>query len=261
MNTITSFAVSLPERFARHREEATALSASLCALGLTESDHPDLTVVIGGDGALLHAIRESGYRGLFVLLKAGTLGHYADYSLESVTSFLRDVKKMEPTVERHRVLELKTASYRTYAANDIMIGSAVKTVRLKVAVDGAPFIAAPASGILLSTPFGSSGYAHSLGGSLLLGDDGYELNLLAPLHNSAYHSFISSIVIKDDSRLTVSVEAVSHEAACDMVEVGQATSYEISKSDLSFGLVHFKPFDEYARLRRSFGGAKGEKYE
>lgn len=249
-----TYSIYISKLFIGRTEEVEKIKSALNYLGYKESNEPDLVIVIGGDGSLLHAIRDCDYSGNFLLINAGTLGHYAEYEIDEIDLFIDDIKSGNMSFEKHRAIELIDDKQVWYAVNDIMIGSAIKTLHIEVRINGKMLFITPASGILLSTPFGSSGYAHSLGGSLMTGDSGYELNMLAPLHNAKYHSFISSLILNDEDILDVNIHNTRlFEIACDMNTCkSKSISFKIKKSSKEFNLVHLKPFDEYSRLKKSF---------
>lgn len=250
-----TFSVYAPGRFQKFKTEIGFLCEQLSLAGWEYfTGKADLIVVIGGDGSLLNALKVYGYTGNYILINAGTLGHYADYGIAEIDSFIKDLRSKKPLAETHRVLELQTPDGHWLAANDIMIGSAVKTLKLRIKTDALDFIETAASGVLFSTPLGSSGYAHSLGGTLLLGDEGIELNLLAPLQNRVHHTQLSSIVLPDQAKIDLEItNEMSFEVATDM-NVCQTASrtFNIKKSDVSFSLIHFGGFAEITRLKKSF---------
>lgn len=250
-----TFNVYLSKRFEKYETKKQEIISHLTEYGykLVEGDG-DLTIVLGGDGSLLHAVNFHNYKGKFILINCGTLGYYADYDVNELEEFYQDVKRGECVLESHRLLELNDGEKNYLAANDIMIGSAIKTLYVKVLINGEDFMCVASSGVLLSTSFGSTGYAHSLGGSIMVGDNGFALNLLAPVHNKIYHTFVSSLVLEDQDEVTIEViNSDAFEVATDMIDVStESRKFTIKKSDVCFSLVHYKKFNAYNRIRKSF---------
>jgi NAD+ kinase len=107
----------------------------------------------------------------------------------------------------------------------------------------------------VASPFGSTGYNHSLGGALLAEDSGMALSLLAPIRNRVFHPLISSLVAEDKDTIGIEiVNDVNFELAGDMKILSdlQGKTFTISKSQACFSLAHSRDFSFYKRMRKAF---------
>ncbi len=225
--------------------------------GVFDSSHPDIVFVFGGDGSLLNAIKiHSAHLTSFMLINAGTLGFYREYDLNELDKFYKEFDFDKLVREEHKLLEIDDIyGNKAFAVNEVMLASSIKTLDFNVYVNDKYLMEVKGSGICIATPFGSSGYNHSLGASLLVGNKGMILSLLAPIHNKAIHPLINSIVIQDNDSIRLEVRNDVHfELAGDMkfLDNLQGNSFTISKSNRSFYLAHTKVQDEYQRIRQSF---------
>jgi NAD+ kinase len=131
---------------------------------------PELTVVIGGDGFLLHTIHDLGFDRLYVGLNAGRVG----FLLNDVADWgraARSLRAAEVVASEFPLIEA------TFEGPDGALGSAVavndfylerasgQTARLRLTVDGAVVVESlVADGIIVSTALGSTAYNFSAGG-------------------------------------------------------------------------------------------------
>jgi len=153
------------------RNPVATLHAAALRERLDESAlDPELVVVIGGDGFLLHTVSEQGLGKIFLGLNAGRVG----FLLNDVSSWDAVVAALQHNTWRaHRfpVLEANCVSPEgretmVRAVNDVYLERASgQTARLAVTVDGAVVVdTLVADGIIVSTALGSTAYSFSAGG-------------------------------------------------------------------------------------------------
>ncbi len=147
------------------------------------SQDAELTLVLGGDGAILRAARQMAYRQIPVLgVNLGRLGFLADLSVEAFRYWLPKVLMGEYRVTSHVMIEMYegTAPLATMrgrlALNDVSIfnGPPFHMLDLDLMVDGEPASRYVADGLIISTPVGSTAHCLSAGGPIL----GQELEAL-----------------------------------------------------------------------------------
>ena len=170
----------------------------------TDKD-PDICFVAGGDGTLLNAIKANkNPKCSFMMINAGTLGFFKEYNVDEVYKFFAEFDYKKLTFEEHHFLKIKDEFGNcALACNEFIWSSPITTLDLNVFINGKYFMMVKGSGICIATPFGSSGYNHSLGGSLLVGDKGLVLSLIAPIRNKTIHPLINSLVIEEGDEITI----------------------------------------------------------
>ena len=111
------------------------------------ASHPDLVVVLGGDGSILFAVQAMGERQVPVLgVNLGKLGYMADFNVNEL-EHLFDRVLATPELTSHRMMlsilmaEPSGATARYFAVNDCVIRAGVpfRNISLTVEVDGAIF--------------------------------------------------------------------------------------------------------------------------
>ncbi len=169
-----------------------------------EASDCDLIVSIGGDGTTLAALRAGAVADRPVLgIACGSLGALANVMSPDAPRALERFSRGEWLPRRFPALSItRLAGESLFAVNDVaLVRASGGQVRLTVSVDGALFAHMAGDGAVVSTPIGTSGYAISAGGPLLLPHvDGYVLTPL-PKHGG----FAPPLVIASQSELTLDV--------------------------------------------------------
>ena len=165
----------------------------------------DIILALGGDGAMLRAIREHWRRRLpFFGINAGHLGFLMNAPDQVFSSELppRDVIFRQLPLLYVEIEKTNGQKTTAYAFNDAWVErSTSQSAWLKVSVNGIPRIPKLVSdGALVSTAAGSTAYARSMGASPLLADTPAWLlvgsNVMEPAHwKSALLSTDSSVEI------------------------------------------------------------------
>jgi len=130
-----------------------------------ESPDPSLILVLGGDGTMLHAIREHWRLRLpFLGLNAGHLGHLMNERLPPDLTGAEVVLYRMPMLQVNTVAEDGTAA-RALAFNDAWVErDSGQAAWLRIDVNGQERLSkVVADGLLLATPSGSSAYARAMG--------------------------------------------------------------------------------------------------
>ncbi len=134
----------------------------------------DLTLVLGGDGAILRAARQMGYRQVPVLgVNLGKLGFLADLTPDELCEVFPRVVRGEYRVTEHLMFECVVAGpdgTRTLLGlNEVAVhaGPPFHMLGLDLAVDGEPVTGYRGDGLIVSTPIGSTAHNLSAGGPIL----------------------------------------------------------------------------------------------
>jgi NAD+ kinase len=137
----------------------------------------DLTLVLGGDGSILRAARQMGYRQTPVLgVNFGHLGFLADLSPDELRSYFPLVVGGEYRITHHLMFECEVAGpgvHQTFLGlNEIAIqtGPPFHMIDVNLIVDGEPVARYAGDGLILSTPIGSTAHNLSAGGPILSQD-------------------------------------------------------------------------------------------
>ncbi|MCS6977650.1 MAG: NAD(+)/NADH kinase [Gemmatales bacterium] len=136
----------------------------------------DIALVLGGDGAILRAARQMGYRQIPVLgVNLGKLGFLADLSPEEVRTHLPAVLAGNYSVTRHLMFECLLDGpgepHSMLGLNEIVVRSGTPhLVDIDLSIDDTLVARFSGDGLILSTPVGSTAHSLSAGGPILRQD-------------------------------------------------------------------------------------------
>jgi NAD+ kinase len=153
-------------------------------LDSTGSDGVDATVVLGGDGTMLRALRGSLDTGAPVVgVNFGSVGFLTSITEAELEDGLARVFAGDYVLVELPTLEVELGGERHVAVNDIVAASSVigRMVQLAWTIGGEELGVVPCDGIICSTPSGSTAYNLSNGGPVLVwGIDAMTVTFIAP---------------------------------------------------------------------------------
>lgn len=217
----------------------------------------DLVLVLGGDGAMLRAARQMGYRQRPVLgLNLGKLGFLAELNPEDLEDALPRLVAGEFAVTQHLMFEVELKSpteVRTFLGLNEMVAYAdppLQLVELALSIDGEPVATMSGDGLILSTPIGSTAHNLSAGGPILRQD--LHAFVVTPLcaHTLTYRPLV------DRADRRYHIRLVSHTTKATIIIDGQDRvpltandTVEFRQAPVGFQLVRLPKRGYYATLR------------
>lgn len=173
----------------------------------------DFVISMGGDGTFLKAASRVGDKGIPILgVNMGRLGFMADISADEIENIIGALYEGRYTVEQRSVMQVSSSSKclkgYPFALNEIAIlkRDDSSMISIRVNINGEYLAIYQADGLLVSTPTGSTGYALSVGGPIVIPQsNSLILTAVAP------HSLnMRPMVVCDDAEITLSVESRNH---------------------------------------------------
>ena len=185
MNRIVIFADQTRERVARAVSDFRKWLGDRCDVvsvaldeppGEVDFDHVDLAVVFGGDGSFLAAARRLGGAKVPVVgVNMGKLGFLAELSKDELCERFDDIccgklKPVERLMLEARIEHRDKTDGPYLALNDVVFRHFLPTRMLSfsLSVNGEKAIDYSGDGLIVSTPVGSTAYALSAGGPILV---------------------------------------------------------------------------------------------
>lgn len=177
-----------------------------------EDFHADVAVSMGGDGTFLEVASRVKDRNIPILgINMGRLGFLADVPAQDIDFAIEDIYNRQCTTERHSVIQVTyskgTPNTYPYALNEVAVLKRDDSSMISISVDinQQHLTTYQADGLILSTPTGSTGYALSVGGPIVMPQCGVVgLTAVAP------HSLnIRPIILPDNMEIHLRVRSRS----------------------------------------------------
>lgn len=234
----------------------------ICAFDLLQEQDlghltADLALVLGGDGAILRAARQMGYRQTPVLgVNLGKLGFLADLSPEELRQVFPRVVAGDYRVTQHLMLEaiIETPQEQQtlLGLNEVLIhaGPSFHMIDLELSVDGEAVTRYSGDGLILSTPIGSTAHSLSAGGPIL----GQELSafVITPI---CPHTLTNRPVVESADKV-YKIALASNAADAMLIVDGQERipitvehRITVRRAPVAFGLVKVPGHSYYQTLR------------
>lgn len=244
--------------FTIHGEANASLEKKLIACGMVRDDaNPNYVFSLGGDGTMLDAVHK--YMDLddveFVGINYGKLGFYTDF-VKDDDGVIDAITDDQHTIEKFRLLELEVGKRKYYALNEILVMNAMHTQNINILVDDVEFETFRGTGIVLSTPSGSTAYNKSLGGSILAPSiDGYQLTEMASINNRIYKTISSPLVLARENVVTLSfkdIDGLQIQVDGEALDEKKYDKISIRLADKYIKLITKKDTLFLERVRKSF---------
>ena len=173
----------------------------------------DFAVSMGGDGTFLTTAMRVGEKRIPILgINTGRLGFLADFSLDDIMQTLQNLQEGLLRKELCNVLQVESSDGRMqgypFALNEVAVlkHDSSSMISIRVDLGGEYLTTYQADGLVINTPTGSTAYALSVGGSVML--PGSQIIGLVPV---APHGLtVRPLILPDNLDITLTVESRSH---------------------------------------------------
>jgi NAD+ kinase len=236
----------------------------------------DLALVLGGDGAILRAARQMGYRQVPVLgVNLGRLGFLADLTPDELRVCFPTVLQGEYRVTRHLMFECRvetpaprpdTPQGPLLGLNEVVFHTAppFRMLDLDLEIDGDIATRFSGDGLIVSTPVGSTAHSLSAGGPVLGQElDAFVITPICP-HTLTYRPVVDSA----DKVYSVTMPHDGQKAFLivdgqESIPLAAGDRVTVRRAPVSFGLVKVPGRSFYQTLRDKlrWGTAPGYRNE
>ena len=223
----------------------------------------DIAIVFGGDGSVLrsaHSMRENQRPVLAVNL--GTLGFMTNIQTENLLEVLHSLRLDDLKTVKHLMLECQihkgagSQPPETWLClNEVVVfhkEGGFHIVNISLAVDHLPVTTFRCDGLILSTPFGSTGHSLSAGGPILRKDlDAVVITPISP------HSLNQRPVVDSaDRTYEIRTDGCCGKVLIDGMDVTTITPDDrvtVRRASVSFQMLDLPGHGYYATLRDKLG--------
>lgn len=217
----------------------------------------DVALVLGGDGAILRAARQMGYRQVPVLgVNLGKLGFLAHVSSEELQECFPAVARGDYRVTHHLMFEClvesPAGSQVVLGLNEILIhaGPSFHMLDLELSIDDESVTRFSGDGLIISTPVGSTAHSLSAGGPIL----GQELAAFVVTPICPHTLTNRPVVDSADKQYTVALQPGADDAVLIIdghSRIALTTDHRVTlrRAPVNFGLVKIPARSYYQTLR------------
>lgn len=162
-------------------------------------ENPDFVVCFGGDGTVLFGERKFPEVPKLILKTSRACRMY-DYDPEDLLVLLSKIKAGNYQIHSEMKLETEAKGRRLVGLNEVQVHLRlpIYAVRFSLSVNGKEYSDLVGDGVIVATPFGSTGYYEATGGKR------FEQGIGVSFNNLHRHK-VESFVVPEDSTITVSI--------------------------------------------------------
>jgi NAD+ kinase len=167
----------------------------------------DYLISAGGDGTFLYSAKIVGKKNIPIIgVNLGKLGFLAETSTKEINKFITDIVNNKFKTEQRTVLQAYTSQKperKIFGLNEIVIGQTgtVKTIEIRTYYNNKLINIYLADGLIVSTPTGSTGYALSAGGPIVVPVS--DVLIIVPL--SPHTLTARPVILPDSGKLKIKV--------------------------------------------------------
>jgi NAD+ kinase len=234
------------------------------------NDEIDLVVVLGGDGSILQAARQMGYKQRPVLgINLGRLGFLAALQPERFVELWPQICRGEFELSQHLMFECEVWHHdqlieKRLGLNETSVlgGPPYSMLRIELHVDSFLATTYSCDGLIISTPIGSTAHNLSAGGPIL--QNLLQAFVISPI---SPHALTMRPVVDTADRI-FELKLVEEHPTVSVVVDGRVITHMtpehrvvIRRADACFQMVRFADRDDYASLRDKLGWSGSPKLQ
>ncbi|RKD24319.1 NAD kinase [Ammoniphilus oxalaticus] len=222
--------------------------------------HPQMVIVVGGDGTVLrafHTYQAMIERVCFIAYNTGHLGFYSEW--DDVDALLKAITEDKLITVEYPLVQVELTeeqqTRRLLALNDFTVKGIRGSVQVDVELNNRSFESFKGDGLCISSPSGSTGYNKSLGGAIVHPSlEMIQLSEIASINNRVYRTIGSSLVIPKGHTLTLHPQpntyTVSVDHATFQTEHLQKVTCSVATERIQFLRCESFPF--WSRVKEAF---------
>ncbi len=171
---------------------------------ILDGEEVDCLLALGGDGTLLHASRLMANHQVPVMgVNFGRVGYLCTISEPQLERALEALCEGRYTMDersmiRASVFNRREEVWRVDALNEVLIGGSNRTLTLEVEINGEPIGEIVGDGIIIATRTGSTAYAMSAGGPVVLLE-----SMVLVASNSISSALLAPTVLPMDTKISI----------------------------------------------------------
>lgn len=244
-------------------KEKSNLETMLNFRGHIRDDYnPQFVFSIGGDGTILRTIHKyiKIIDKIYIIgINFGKLGFYTDFDEGDLEKVVAMIESKNFHCNEYHLLEYllksKIGYKKGYGLNEVAIINPIHTQIIDVYIDDLHFETFRGTGLIISTPTGSTAYNKSLGGSVIDPNiKAMQLTEIAPINNRVYKALSSPLVLSNDTIITLKSDFANASFTYDGIydDYKDVEEAIIRLSDIKVKFITGEKTNFWDRVKRSF---------
>ncbi|MGD7021404.1 NAD kinase [Rossellomorea vietnamensis] len=223
----------------------------------------NIVVSVGGDGAFLQAVRNTGFRQdcLYAgISTTGSLSMYCDFHIDDTEKMIKAMTEEQIEVRRYPTIDVSVDDEATFKClNEFSIRSGIiKTFVIEVHIDDLHFETFRGDGMVIATPTGSTAYNKSVNGAVV--DPMLpclQVSELASLNNNRYRTLGSSFILSGNRKLKLEIVQDGNDYPSmgmdnEALGIQHVKQVEITLSEEKIKTVKLKDNSFWEKVKRTF---------
>jgi len=203
----------------------------------------DFFLCFGGDGTFLESLTLIKDRGIPIAgINFGRLGFLTTADLEPSFSWIDDLLSGNFKIEKRGILKIESSKlpddFFPYAINEVTVQRKDPSMlAVNVKINGSELPTYWSDGLVLASPTGSTAYALSIGGPIVLPKS--KVLIIAPI--APHNLNVRPLVVPDDSEIEITVSSRWKEAILSLdnrsITIASGDTFKISKAEFELNYI------------------------
>ncbi len=227
-----------------------------------DESNPKYIFIVGGDGTFLRNLEKiNKFKDAYVVpINGGNFGFYSHFNIDNINSLIKCSDKKEDKYYHPLLINVKVNN-KTYKSINEVVLNKNKTLMVKIEINGIIYEKFIGSGILISTPTGSTGRSKSAGGSVIFPNlDLIQLMELEPINQKGYNTLMSPIILDKNAKIKITILNEFNSEDKSFLTIDGNKILNINKTTIEFffeksNFFLYKPNDTKSyikKLRKAF---------
>ncbi len=173
---------------------------------ILDENNYEYLFIFGGDGTFLKTVNNYLFdkSKKIICINGGSFGFYSFFSENNIKNIFNEILDNDKYINP-LILEIKVNNKKYYAINEIVISSN-SAIECDIFLDKNKYQNFKGTGLLLSTPLGSTARTKSLNGSIIFPSiNAYQMIEIEPISQKHYFTLRSPIILSENTKTLINL--------------------------------------------------------
>lgn len=160
--------------------------------------------IFGGDGTLLKSLSKIKKNSRVILINGGNFGFFSSFDFANIDSLLGNIKNLSNYI-KPLMLKATSNNEKTFSLNEVCFLSN-HLFNFNIYINEILYEKFRGTGILISTPLGSTGRTKSIGGAIIFpSEKTIQMIEIEPLSQKGYRTLCSPLIMDYKSKIRIEI--------------------------------------------------------